>query len=625
MKTKCILLLIAWICVLSIHAMPSISKQPAPALSSVSIGGTVFNRVTASATAPPIKYQWRFNGSDLPGSTNVTLTLTNIAAAKAGIYTVVVSDMEGFVESSPWTVDVDLTFTKITTGPLVAGSCSAAAWADYDNDGFQDLYQTVSGGPNVLCKNNHDGTFTKVSNSPVVSASGQTFGVAWADFDNNGYLDLLRGVYNGNDQVFRNEGEGLFTMLKVPALPVSGNGANTPVWGDYDNDGFIDFFVCNGFGSTKNAFFHNNGNGSFTAITTGPMIPSGGNTLSASWADYDNDGLLDIVVTRNGPKSLLFHNLGHGEFASITNIISTDDPKGGGFGGPSWGDYDNDGYLDLVVTGVGAHSALYHNDHNGNFSKVENTPISIPVASSPGACWADYDNDGYLDLFVGNHHGATSFLYHNNGDGNFTRVTTGSLVNDPGEAQGGAWADINNDGFPDLFVPNIRNNVKNFFYLNNGNSNAWLTVHCQGRLSNRAAIGAKIKVLATINGKRMWQLRAVSGGGSLGNQDDLRCGFGLGNATNVETVRVEWPSGIVQEVHQVAPRQILQLREPSKVSIIKDPVTGELRLDLKGGQGIKYDIETSPDLEHWMDEASIPNENGAFTTSPHLFYRAVER
>jgi hypothetical protein len=449
-------------------------------------------------------------------------------------------------------------FTRITASPVASGiNSTILAWGDFNNDGFPDLFISTRTGPSLLYSNNGNGTFSQILAAPVATDSGLCFGATWGDYDNDGFLDLFVGVNNnGSDWLYHNNGRGGFTKITTGAIVNSGANANNCGWADYDNDGFLDLFVAN---SDQNDFlWHNNGDGTFARITTNAIALKTGNSQGGSWADYDNDGWPDLFVSRVNEPNLLYHNEGGGAFTSITNGIIVHDVSIGQ--GTSWGDYDNDGWLDLFVANPNARNFLYHNNGDGTFNKITNGAIVTDIGTSGGCGWADYDNDGYLDLFVAIRSGA-SFLYHNNGDGTFARVTTGVVPADVANAVACAWADYDNDGFPDLCVTEL-NSINNRLYRNNGNSNAWLTLKLEGRLSNRSAIGAKVRLKATIGGKPVWQLREISGGGGLGSQNDLRAGFGLGTATNVELIRVEWPSGIVQEFHDVAPRQFLAIIEP---------------------------------------------------------------
>jgi hypothetical protein len=448
-------------------------------------------------------------------------------------------------------------FTRITSGPAVSGINSTVfAWGDFNNDNFQDLFVSTRTGPSLLYSNKGDGTFSRILTGPVATDSGLCFGATWGDYDNDGFLDLFVGVNNGgSDWLYRNNGAG-FTKITSGAIVSSGGNANNCGWSDYDLDGFIDLWVAN---SDQNDFvYHNNRNGTFTRITNNAIATKTGNSQGGSWGDYDNDGWPDLFVSRVNEPNLLYHNDGNGNFTRVTNGIIVNDPSVGQ--GTSWGDYDNDGYIDLFVANPNARNFLYRNNGDGTFRKITNGAIVTDVGGSRGCGWADYDNDGYLDLFVATLPG-TNFLYHNNGDGTFARVTTSVVATQAGEAVSGAWADYDNDGFQDLFVTEL-NSTTNRLYRNNGNSNAWLTVKLEGRLSNRAAIGAKVRVRATIGGRTVWQLREISGGGGLGSQNDLRAGFGLGEATNVDVVRIEWPSSVVQELRNVDVRQFLTVVEP---------------------------------------------------------------
>src|SRR5439155_11411196 len=262
--------------------------------------------------------------------------------------------------------------------------------------------------------------------------------------------------------------------------------------------------------------------------------------------------------------------------------------------GCAWADYDNDGNLDLFVA-KSPNNSLYHNNGDGTFTEMtSNTVGSIvgDVAPFLYCAWADYDNDGLLDLYVTQASGA-NFLYHNNGDGAFTRVLTGNPVNDPGNSFTSAWGDYNNDGFLDLFV--VRGGVdqpaKNLLYRNNGNSNAWIKIKPVGTISNRSAFGAKVRVLATIRGRRFWQMREISVPSRFAT-GPLDAHFGLGDATIIDTVRIEWPSGTVQELHRVAVKQFLTVVEPPRLDGVALQADGSVQFNLIGAAGLAFRVET---------------------------------
>jgi hypothetical protein len=211
------------------------------------------------------------------------------------------------------------------------------------------------------------------------------------------------------------------------------------------------------------------------------------------------------------------------------------------------------------------------------------------------------------------------------------RILTGSMINEDGWTYGCAWGDYNRDGFPDCWVGNIYDTGNNALFRNNGNSNSWLSVSCVGRLSNRAAIGAKVRAKATIKGLETWQMREISGGSGAGCQPEMTAGFGLGDATLVDTLRIEWPSGLVQELFNVAPQQFLTIREPSRLISADFHGGGVMGLTLQGGHGVAYNVEWSQDLTNWLYLTSFTNKNGyiswtntASAQEPIHFYRATE-
>jgi enediyne biosynthesis protein E4 len=399
----------------------------------------------------------------------------------------------------------------------------------------------------------------------------------------------------------------------------------------YDNDGFLDLFLTdfgNGNGA-RNLLFHNNGDGTFSKITNGPVVTDVGLGYATSWVDYDDDGFPDLLVINNflsNSHNFLYHNNGDGTFARIlTNAIAKDVwPGGADFG--AWGDYDNDGLLDLfVLDRNGARNRLYHNNGNGAFTNVASGPELNPPSRgwSYSCAWGDYDNDGYLDLFVVNY-GGNNALFHNNCDGTFTQVSQDPATqhSDGGTCQ---FVDYDNDGFLDLFLSGGEPGpLPHLLYHNNGNGNAWLEVKCVGTVANRSAIGTKVRVRATIGGKTFWQGRAIAQG------QPLVAHFGLGDATSVDTLRIEWPSRTVQEFHNVTPKQILTVTEPPR--LLATITNGTPQFFLRAWPGMQFDIQSSPDLAAWstFSTVTVTNLSGMTTiidtnppSSDRRFYRAV--
>ena len=583
---------------------PTITKQPVDA--SVSLGAkVVFTATTTGSPAPT--FQWQFRAMDLPAATNRTLTLTNIQLTQAGEYQLVAANTAGAITSRVTRLDVDPMFTQIAA-PLfnIAGGSSGASWTDVNNDGWLDLFIVgkFSGGT-VLCTNRGDGTFGKATGTGI-AASG-IGGASWGDYDNDGWPDLFVA---GDNALYHNQHNGTFkkSVLNVGSTYCLG-------WADVDGDGFLDLFAGNYYTGGTGVFVRNNGAGALTKVTTNALVRGAGNLQGISWADYDNDGRPDLfIAVTSGEKCQLYHNDGGGNFTRVMEqppVLTA-----GNFACGAWGDYDNDGRPDLFVCGYNQKHLLFHNEGNGVFTTVTNAgPIITDAGDDQSAGWADYDNDGWLDLFVcsgGPTHGLKDFLYHNNGDGTFTKITTGSLANDTGEGAAAAWGDYDRDGFPDLFVTNFQNladgDKSNYLYHNSGNTNSWLTVRCLGRVSNTSGIGAKVRVRARIGGREVWQLREISGGGAYLSQHSPEAMFGLGDATQIETIRIEWPSGTVQELTGIAPRQFLTVREPARLRA-RSFSGDDFQVELVGGPAA-YFLETSGDLQTWDRPSPTPVVSG---------------
>ena len=478
------------------------------------------------------------------------------------------SEIDSLYHEGGWDTDP---FTKITEGDIVndVGCSIGCSWGDYDNDGYLDLFVANWEENNFLYRNNCNGTFTKITTGEIVTDGGNSGGCSWGDYDNDGYLDLFVSNWDENNFLYRNNGNGTFTKITTGEIVTDGGTSFGASWGDYDNDGYLDLFVANGGPEVENNFLYkNNGDGTFTKVTTVPIVTDGGQSLSGNWADYDNDGYLDLFVANVDENDFLYNNNGDGTFTRITEGPVVND-MGKSHGG-SWGDYDNDGFSDLFVANGGcevANNCLYKNNGDGTFTKVTTGPIVSDSGSSTGSSWGDYDNDGDLDLFVANSYGMHNFLYENKGDGTFTKITNGLIVSYGGML---CLGDYDNDGDLDLFATQWDQN--NHLYANNGNNNNWVNIKCIGVKSNTSAIGAKIRLKANINGSPIWQLREISGQNGMRTQNSLNAEFGLGDATVIDSIIIKWPSGIIQILTDVDLNQFLTITEQSQISVSIDKI-----------------------------------------------------
>ncbi len=511
-------------------------------------------------------------------------------------------------------------FVKRETGPIVNDNINsfAVCWIDYDNDSYEDLYVgngglwAASPNPNYLYHNNGDGTFTQITEGPHVTESRLTWTAAWGDVNNDGNIDVF--VSNGGNSLnplYINNGDGTFYRDLNVDYFVSSNSASM---GDFDNDGWLDIYAANdGYQQTeedqKNLFLKNNG-GDFTRITTGDavtaLLPSHGTT----WCDYDNDGDRDLYIDNyKFIDNQMFVNNGDGSFTETDmGHMSAD----GAFStGSSYGDYDNDGDFDLFVSNgyTPNYNFLYNNNGDGTFTRITEGDIASDFGASLGACWGDYDNDGDIDLFVANadfeQNMTSNFLYENNGDGTFTKVIGGPIEKDAGYSCGAAWCDYDKDGFLDLYIARFApTSANNLFYENVGNDNNWINIKCIGRYSNRSAIGAKVRAGAIIGGEVVWQMREITCQTGYGSQNSLNAHFGLGDATIIDTLLVEWPSGIRDTLLDITANQYMTVTESvtcgdtnSDIQVnIGDPVF-LINFIFKGGPAPKWIEAADPNCD----------------------------
>ncbi len=473
-------------------------------------------------------------------------------------------------------------FADVTASAGITGGEGSwgGAWGDYDGDGDIDLMslghlQPALGGENVLWRNNGDGTFTDVTETAgLLSDKVDTHSVTWADLDKDGDLDLLLVSEPITDrphlmnELWRNNGDGTFTDVADAAgiNPTSfiTRGSNVI---DYDRDGWLDLFMVvqavrkpeeNG-----NLLFRHREGLLYDEVSAeaGVQHPEEGRKRMASWGDANNDGLPDMVLT---PPGALYLNQGDGTFSdesAAAGLLPSEQTQHA-----SWVDFDDDGWMDLYLSrGYTADTAdiLYRNRGDGTFTDVTLQSGLDAILSSRGVSWGDYDNDGDKDLYVVSFKNftTTNRLYRNNGDGTFSDV---AVEENATGAQAGAgahssFADYDSDGDLDLFLTNgDGNGMGPYVLLNNrGNDNHWFKVALQGESSNRDGLMARLKV----NTRSKSQYFSHSGPANWMSQSNLPVHVGLGSDERVNRLIVTWPNGTVQLVENLAADQMIRLRE----------------------------------------------------------------
>ncbi len=472
---------------------------------------------------------------------------------------------------------------------------SGCGFFDYDNDGFLDIY-FVNGAnqkgntqdkklQNVLYRNNGDGTFSDVTEIAGVGSISYGVGATVGDYDNDGDLDLYVTNF-GDDQLYRNNGDGTFSDITIQAHVKNEKWGTSCAFADVDNDGDLDLYITNyadynpkeeirceekgvhiycgphAYLAVHDTFFRNNGDGTFIDMSTlfQPKTLQPMHGLGVTFGDYDGDGDIDLYVANDQDPNFLFQNQENSkilEVALISGVCYNDMGKEEAGMGTDFGDYNNDGKLDLTVSNYQTETnTLYHN-HDGSFF-IDNT-ISSGIAEVThgylgwGIKFIDYDNDGYQDIFVANGHlmdnismlekhvsyPQKNLLFRNLGDGKFANVKT---QNDglalKKVSRGVAIGDYDNDGDLDILVSNI-NQRPDLLQNVVGNQNNWIQLNVVGKKSNRSGIGTRIKV---VTGNHV-QYREVQSGGSYLSFHDLRTHFGVGEAKQIDYIEIRWTSG----------------------------------------------------------------------------------
>jgi enediyne biosynthesis protein E4 len=498
---------------------------------------------------------------------------------------------------------------------------------DYDNDGYLDIYfvnsltvdlakahqKTAS----ALYHNNGNNSFTDVTGKSGLGDIGFGMGVAVGDYNNDGFADLYVTCL-GPNHLFKNNGNGSFTDVTVKAQVGDPRWSTGAAFVDYDKDGKLDLFVSNYVGFDLNhlpefgvgrtcqfkgvpvqcgprglpgagdSLYRNNGDGTFSDVSkkAGVSDPNGYYGLGVISSDFDEDGLVDIFVANDSTPNFFYHNNGDGTFKEMGFTSGTAVNESGseqGCMGVTLGDYDHDGMLDLFITNFDdEYNILYHNDGRNSFTdvsfKTKVAEISLPYVGW-GTKFFDYDNDGWVDLFVANGHvypqrgqyRQRELLHHNNQDGTFSEVASqaGSAFMEERVGRGAAFGDIDNDGDVDVVVADLDGGPQ-LLRNDGGNTNSSVLIKTIGGKSNRDGVGARVKVVAG----NLVQIDEVRSGGSYLSQNDFRLHFGLQKRTKIDLVEVRWPSGAVDRIANLEANKILTIGEGKGVVRQKDFSSG---------------------------------------------------
>jgi len=489
---------------------------------------------------------------------------------------------------------------------IVESMSGGVALFDYDNDGCLDVYFTNAltvetandskSARSALYKGHCDGTFTDVTGRSGLAYPGWAMGVVAADFNGDGFQDLYVTCL-GHNHLYRNNGDGTFSDVTVKA------GVDDPRWstgaafGDYNRDGFLDLFVANyidfkisdlpqfgrgqfceyrglpvqcgprGLPGAGDSLFMNNGDGTFTEVSEKARVadPDRRYGLGAVWTDVDQDGWQDLYVANDAGPNFLYHNNHDGTFQEVgfqAGVAVGEDGNEQGSMGVGLGDYMHTGRLALFVSNfVNEYDALYRHDAELMFTDVS-SPSGIASRMGPYVGWGtaffDYDNDGWADLMVVNGHvypqvdsidagskyAQRILLFRNQRNGVFAEVAgeTGQALMTPRISRGAAFGDMDNDGDIDVLINNL-DGRPTVLRNDGGNLNNWITIKTVGRGGNRDALGARVKVVAG----DLVQWDEVRSGGSYLSASDLRLHYGLGKRSRVDLIEVHWPDGRVEK------------------------------------------------------------------------------
>jgi len=454
------------------------------------------------------------------------------------------------------------TFTDVagTLGVNDAGAGQGVVFLDVNNDGWLDIFLVNNNTPSKLWINTGGTVFTESSAAWGVNITIPTRGISAADYNNDGFLDVMIGSWQQTIRLYQNNGSTFTDVSAAAGVSFMGYGG-TINWFDYNIDGKVDVvFGNNGLPPRYNYFFHNNDLQTFSDVAYSIGLTDSVSTLTFASGDYDNDGDIDLFCgsqTNISPTGtiLLYKNEGNGTFTDVTlaSLIVSAFYNWGA----EWGDYNNDGYLDLFMANTNGTNLLYKNNGNSTFTDVTSQMGVGDPGGSYSCGWADYDNDGDLDLYVSRGTNYQDKMYRNDGTV-FTDVSTQVGMGDQLHSAAVSWGDFDKNGFPDLYL--VNNGTANRLYQNSGgNGNNWINISLVGMTTNKSAIGTRVRVVAgSLN-----MIREVEGGSGGKGQNSLSLEFGVGTASVIDSVIINWQSGIVQILTNVSVNQFMNVTESS--------------------------------------------------------------
>jgi len=482
------------------------------------------------------------------------------------------------------------------TSLLVGANYSGVAMSvvDMNGDGKDDIvrYDDASF-LNVAYQQGPNQAFTRVDYGPVSNV--RQWSNTIADVNKDGFNDILTGgFYDGVKIIYNNNGQA-YNSTTIPNSEIFLQGSS---FADIDNDGWVDAFACHDDADSRE--FRNNGDGSFTFspnminTTTTPASDNSGNYGNV-WTDYDNDGDIDLYVSKcrigvnsdTDPRriNMLFQNDGNNNYTEVAAAANLK------IGAQTWltdfGDIDNDGDMDCILINHLSNANLMRNNGDGTFTDITNGSGLLPTLNGNEigiqGFFRDFNNDGFVDLLVS---GLNHFLFYNDGDGTFTQTTNPFNIN---QIESIAIGDLNHDGFLDVYagyaaIYNTPTDKQDRLFMNDGNANNFMAIQLEGVESNINGIGARVELHGTW-GK---QIREVRSGEGYGVMNSFTQHFGIGMATQIEKVVVNWPSGIVDEVLNPDPNQFLQIIIPLFLM-----EKGQLRCQVKQDKNIFIKFLTS--------------------------------